>query len=353
MQRAADDRAGTERARKHVRPLRWLPLTVLSLGLLAAVVLAAGVGSVAISPGQVVRAIEHGLAGRLAGPLDTIVWQLRLPRVLLSALVGGALALAGVAYQGVFRNPLADPYLLGVASGAGFGASLVLVFGAALPVLVRLGLPLVAFAFALGAVALVMLLAQQGGRLPIISLILAGVVVGSSLSAATSFVLLLAREQAAGVLAWLLGSFAFASWERVLAVLLFMLPATLVMLASARALDLLQLGEESAMHLGLPSGAFKLGLVTVATLVTAAAVAVSGIIGFVGLIMPHAARLAFGPGHRRLIPLSVLLGALFLVLADLVARTLIAPGELPIGVVTALVGGPFFLWLLRRGRPGS
>ncbi len=324
------------------------PMALSVLVLLAVLTLATGVGSVALPPAEVVSAVVHGLQGRLEGAHDVIVWNLRLPRVLLAGLVGASLALAGAAYQGVFRNPLADPYLLGAASGAGFGAALVLAFAGALPWLARLGVPLVAFLFSLLAVASVTLLARRGASLPAVSLILAGVVVGSCLTAATSFVMLAARDQTAGILGWLLGSFAFASWPRLAAMLPLALPAAAMTLAAGRALDVLQLGEDSAAQLGVPVEALKLALLAAATLATAAAVSVAGIIGFVGLIVPHAVRLALGPGHARLLPLSAVWGALFLVLADLVARTLLAPAEVPVGIITALVGGPFFLLLLRR-----
>ncbi|CAN5863430.1 iron ABC transporter permease [soil metagenome] len=327
---------------------RWTPLALVTLALFAAIVVATSVGSVAVPPAETLRALWHGVTGTLSGPTDVIIWQLRLPRVLTAALVGAALSLAGVAYQGLFRNPLADPYLLGVASGAGFGATLALVFGASVPLLAWLGVPLTAFIAALLAVLLVYALARQRRGVPLVSLILAGVVVGSSLSALTSFVMLASREQAAGVLAWLLGSFAFSSWSKLASVLPFVLVTAVVVQASAQALNLLQLGETQAAQLGLSTEAFKLVLLSVATLATAAAVSVSGIIGFVGLMVPHAVRLALGPDHRRLVPTAAVLGALFLVLADLLARTVIAPGEIPIGVVTALVGGPFFLYLLRR-----
>ena len=340
------------RNRLQPRAARW-PLAGLGLLLLLAILFAVSVGSVRVAPLDVLSAVGHGLSGQLSSPQDSIIWQLRLPRVLLAALVGAALALAGAGFQGIFRNPLADPYLLGAASGAGLGAVLVMVFGVATPWLLSLGVSLSAFFGALLAVAAVVLLARQGPQLPAVSLILAGVVVGSSLSALTSFVMLLAREQAAGVLAWLLGSFAFAGWRDVLLLLPLLLLPLAVLQGSGRALNLLQLGEEEAQHLGLPVERFKLALIAVATLATAAAVSMAGIIGFVGLIVPHAARLLLGPDYRRLIPASALLGALFLVLADLLARTLIAPGEVPIGVITAIAGGPFFLYLLRRKRAWS
>lgn len=334
-----------------VAGVRWTPLAVSLLLLLGVLVLATGVGSVALGPGEVVRAVLHGLTGQLSSTGDTIVWQIRLPRVLLAALVGGALSLSGAAYQGVFRNPLADPYLLGIASGAGLGATLALVFGAALPWPLR-NVPLMSFAFALLSVSVTLLLARRRGGTPLVALILAGVVLGSSATALTSLLMLSERDDAARVLAWLLGSFGLASWAQLGSVLPFALLAGVVTLVSAQGLNVLQLGEESAAQLGLRVEVFKLALIAAATLATAAAVSVSGIIGFVGLIVPHMVRLGVGPDYRTLLPLSATWGALFLVLADLAARTVIAPAEVPIGVVTALVGGPFFLFLLRR-RVGS
>ena len=325
--------------------VRWTPLALVTV-----LIMAAATGSVALSPGEVLTGVWRGLSGELSTTSDTIVWRVRLPRVLMAALVGASLALAGVAYQGIFRNPLADPYLLGVASGASFGAALTLTFSASVPLLALLGVPLVTFAFALLAVVLVMLLARRGRAMPITSLILAGAVLGSSFTAATSFIMLVGREQAAGVLAWLLGSFGLSSWSKLASTLPLMLVAALAIMLAARALNVLQLGDEQAAQLGLPVETFKFGLIALATLATAAAVSVSGIIGFVGLMVPHGVRLALGPDHRTVVPMSALLGGIFLVLADLLARTLIAPAEIPIGVITALVGGPFFLYLLRRQR---
>lgn len=332
--------------------VRWMPLTLSLLALFGVIVLATSVGAVRIAPLDVLQAIWRGSTGELTGTSDTIIWKIRLPRVLLASLVGASLALSGVAYQGLFRNPLAEPYLLGVASGAGLGATLVFAFSTSVPLLARLGVPLTAFITALLTVMLVMFLARRGNQVPLVSLILAGVVVGSSFTAATSFVMLAAREQAAGILAWLLGSFSLSSWNKIISVLPFMLIAGIVTALSARALNLMQLGEEQATQLGLPVEAFKFGLIVVATLAAAAAVSVSGIIGFVGLMVPHAVRLATGPDHRTLIPISAVWGGLFMVLADLLARTIISPAELPIGVITALIGGPFFLYLLKRQHKG-
>lgn len=315
-----------------------------------AILLATGTGSVRIPPADILSAIWHGVSGQLSGTSDVIIWQIRLPRVILAALVGGSLALAGVTYQGIFRNPLADPYLLGVASGASLGAAVAIVFGATLRWAGSFGVPVLSFLFALVAVAAVIVLARRGNRIPVLSLILAGVVIGSTFTAATSFLMLMSYERAAGVLAWLLGSFAMASWTGILTILPLLVIAAVCTLAAGRSLNLLQLGDEQAAQLGVPVETLKLVLVAVATLATAAAVSVSGIIGFVGLLAPHAIRLSIGPDHRTLTPLAMVLGALFTVLADLLARTVIAPAEIPIGVVTALVGGPFFLWLLRRQR---
>ena len=344
MQRTLSEAApaGTSRT-----GLRWPPLAVSLLVLLVAITLALGVGTVALGPAEVAKAVWHGLTGQLVSTRDTIIWQIRLPRVLLAALVGGSLALSGAAYQGVFRNPLADPYLLGVASGAGLGATVALVFGSSLPWIFG-SVPLMAFVFALLAVGLTLVLARRRGAAPLFSLILAGVVLGSSATALTSLLMLSQRDDAARVLAWLLGSFGLSSWAQLASLLPFTLLAAVVTLASSRGLNVLGLGEESAAGLGLRVEWFRVVLITAATLATAAAVSAAGIIGFVGLIVPHTLRLAFGPDHRTLLPLTLVYGAVFMVLADLAARTVIAPAEIPIGVVTALIGGPFFLWLLRR-----
>ena len=328
----------------------WLaPLSLVAT--LAVVVLAVGNGSVYVPPGEILATVGKAIRGESLAGAEVIVWQMRLPRVITAALVGGALALAGAIYQGVFRNPLADPYLLGTASGAGFGATLVAAVAGSVPLLTQVGAPLAAFVFGLATVLLVAALARDGASLPTVRLILAGVVVGSIFTAATSFLMVLSREQAAGMLARLLGGFGFSAWSDVWTLLAFTLPALVLAGAFARALDLLQLGEEGAALLGLPVEAVKYLMLGVATLTTAAAVSVAGIIGFVGLIVPHAVRLAIGPGHRRLLPLTLVWGAGFMVLADLLARNVIGPVEVPVGIVTAIVGGPFFLLLLKgRGR---
>lgn len=329
---------------------RTLPVLALSLlALVVAVLFATLVGSTSIAPAELLASVGRVMRGDDWLPVDVIVFGIRMPRVLLAAAVGGSLGLAGAVFQGVFRNPLADPFLLGTASGAGLGAALAFVAPVGAAVTGRLAQPLVAFVFALSTVVLVSLLARQGRSLPVVRLILAGVVVSSMLSAVTSFLMVAAREQAASILNRLLGGFGLASWPDVLVVTLFLLPAAFVALLLARSLDVLQLGDRGAAYLGLPVERLRFVLLASATLATAAAVSVAGIIGFVGLMTPHAVRLLVGPRHGSLMKLSLVWGAVLMVCADLLARTLIAPAEVPVGVVTAVFGGPLFLALLRRG----
>ena len=303
-----------------------------------------GVGSTPIPFEEVVKA----LFGKAADEsVRMIILDIRLPRVMLAGMVGASLAAAGAAYQGLFQNPLADPYLLGVAQGAGLGA----VLGFLLPVQVHFGsfgtVPLFAFLGGMGAVGAVFLIARVRGLLPTTVLILAGVAVGSFLSAITSFFLLRCGEELHGVLFWLLGGFSGARWEEVAGAAPYILAGALVLMAASQKLNVLQLGEEQALELGVDVEKIKRILLFAATLMTAAAVSFSGIIGFVGIIVPHALRLIWGSDYRLLLPLSLLSGAIFLILADLGARTLLSPGELPVGVVTAVCGVPFFLYLLR------
>jgi len=333
-----------------VRALGWL----LLLGTLAlAVVLGVMVGAVPLSGGRVVAALWDGLSGQ---SYDPIVWQIRLPRVQMAVLVGAALGAAGAVYQGLFRNPLADPYLMGAASGAAFGATLALSLTGSLSgayahtVTERwpASVPLFAFAGAVGAVALAVVLA--GGVARRYNLILAGVVVGSVLIGMTTYLMLLDADRVRAVFSYTLGNLAFSGWADVRRLFAYLLMSLLPLFFFGRALNALQLGDEVAHTLGLPLPWIKTGMILGATLATAAAVAQVGIIGFVGLIVPHTMRRFVGEDYRLLMPASALGGALLLVLADLLARVLVRPAELPVGVVTTLLGGPFFLYLLRRQR---
>ena len=324
-------------------------------GLAGAALAAVLVGPVPLSPGAVL--LE--LAGRL--PLvDThsglsrqeaaILWQLRLPRVVLGGLVGAMLALAGAAYQGVFRNPLADPYLLGAAAGAGLGATLAIAYGpdtAAWPVDL---LPLAAFAGAVIGVVAAYALGRSGGARTTTTLILSGVAVAAFLTAVQTYLQQQKAETLREVYGWILGRLTTAGWHEVALVVPYALLSTVAILLHRRLIDVLAVGDDEAASLGVRAARVRLVVVAAATLATAAAVAVSGLIGFVGIIVPHTIRLVAGPSHRLLVPLSLIGGAAFLILADLVARTVMAPAELPIGVITAFFGAPFFALVLRTSR---
>jgi iron complex transport system permease protein len=313
------------------------------------------VGPVRLDPGAVL--VE--LAGRLPG-IDTssglseqeaaILWQLRLPRVVLGGLVGAMLALAGAAYQGVFRNPMADPYLLGAAAGAGLGATLAIAYGpdtSGWPVDL---LPLAAFAGAVAGVVAAYGLGRSGAARTTTSLILSGVAVAAFLTAIQTYVQQRESETLREVYGWILGRLTTAGWREVALIVPYALVSTTAILLHGRLIDVLAVGDDEASSLGVRAARVRLVVVAAATLATAAAVAVSGLIGFVGIIVPHTIRLLAGSSHRLLAPLSLVAGAAFLILADLAARTVMAPAELPIGVVTAIVGAPFFALVLRGAR---
>ncbi|GEM83707.1 FecCD family ABC transporter permease [Meiothermus hypogaeus] len=321
------------------------------LGLLGvAGVLGLAVGTVGIPPTEVLEA----LLGLRENPIIT---ELRLPRVLAAMLVGAALGLSGAAFQGLFRNPLADPYLMGSAAGAAFGVTLAVsalggLSGAFAQHAVFAFLPasatLFGFLGAVGAVALTLLL--SGGASRTSDLILAGVVVGSVLVSLTSYLMLQDADRVRAVFAYTLGNLAFVGWSGVGSLAFYLLAAFPVLWLLGRTLNALSLGEETARSLGLPLGWLKLLIIGAVTLLTAAAVAQAGIIGFVGLVAPHILRRLGGGDYRYLLPASALGGAVLLALADLLARTLTAPAELPVGILTTLLGGPFFLYLLWQGR---
>jgi iron complex transport system permease protein len=325
--------------------------------LLAVALVGVCVGAIGLPVGEVLGSLL-GRAGlhagrRLPTVQEEILVQWRVPRVLLAALVGGVLTLAGASYQGVFRNPLADPYLLGSAAGAGLGATLVI--GFAPKGLGPLGtVPIAAFAGALSGVGLAYGLGtvarrQGGGRA---TLLLAGVAVASFLTAVQTLVQQAHADDLRQVYSWILGQLGGAQWSSIRLMLPYAVVSSAVLLASGRALDVLAVGDDEARTLGVRPGRVRLVVLLAASLGTAAAVAVSGLIGFVGLVVPHIARRLAGGSYRAVLPVSLIGGAAFLVAADLVARTVLAPAELPIGVVTAFVGAPFFAALLRVGNGG-
>lgn len=325
-----------------------LVLAGLAVALVLAIIAGVAFGAVPISPGEVVSAIAHALGGGERTLADAVVLDLRLPRVLLAALVGAALALAGVLYQALFRNPLADPYILGVSSGAGLGATVAMMALGTSYMMRAIGVPLGAFAGAGLTMLLVVRLASRRGRLDPTSLLLAGMAVSYILSALTSFLLVLDREQMSSVVFWMMGGLQNRSWEHVASLGVMFAIGSIAPALYHRELDLMLLGDERAGQLGVSVERFKMLALASASLVVAGAVSVSGLIGFIGLMTPHMVRLALGPRHRLLLPASVLAGAIVLVVADLLARVVLAPVEIPVGIVTALAGGPFFLWILLR-----
>ncbi|MFI6497005.1 FecCD family ABC transporter permease [Nonomuraea typhae] len=336
-----------------LRPARARPLWVAGALVLLAVSMIAGLlgGAAGISPWQVVLqaadwlpfvAVDSGLA-----PIEKgLLYELRLPRVLVAAVVGGLLALAGAGYQGVFRNPLADPYLLGAAAGAGLTTTLVIVMVPA-PVF---SIPVAAFLGALGGVMLAYVLGNTAGRSGgTATLVLAGVAVTSFLTAIQTFVQQFKVEELQRIYSWILGDVG-GGWDQFWLVLPYAAVSATALLLHGRMLDVLSVGDDEATALGVHASRVRLAILLAASLATAAAVAVSGLIGFVGIVVPHIVRRLAGGSYRMVLPLSLIGGAAFLVLADLLARTLIAPAELPIGVVTMFVGAPFFVVVLRMTR---
>jgi iron complex transport system permease protein len=325
--------------------------TLVFLGL--AVLLSIAIGSVFIAPADLGRVLVDRLGGTPPGNLETfdfIIFSIRLPRTALVALTGAALGMSGAAYQGLFRNPLADPYLIGVASGAGLGAVLAMSIRWPYSFWGLMAIPLAAFAAGMLTVFVVYSLARVGRTVPTTNLILAGVAFSSFATALTSFLMLRSTGEVRRALGWLLGGASQAGWDAVLGILPYLLIGFVLLLGSGHALNLLQFGDDQAQQLGLPVARTKTIILIAASLVTAAAVAFSGIIGFVGLIVPHVIRLWFGADYRRLLPLSLIGGAGTLLVMDVLARIVLAPQELPVGIVSALAGAPFFLWVLRRAK---
>lgn len=331
---------------------RWLLAGAATVAVVALVGVSSG--PIGVAPGHVVLELLDRLPfGSLDSGLSAveiaIVWDLRAPRVVLGLLVGALLAGSGAAYQGVFRNPLADPYLLGIAAGAGLGATLAIVTGLGDGVGFVDAVPLVAFAGALVAVAAAGTLNARRGRTSSpASLILAGVAVAALLTAIQTYVQQRHQESLRQVYAWILGRLSTSGWDEVLLLVPYAVVSTAVLLAAVGALDVLAVGDDEATSLGLKPRRARLVVLAAASLGAAAAVAVSGLIGFVGLIIPHAVRMVAGVTNRRVVPLSMLFGGAFLALTDVAARTIQAPAELPIGVITAFIGAPFFLLILRR-----
>jgi iron complex transport system permease protein len=340
---------GPQSRRRDRLPL-WVVLVACAAMLVVTMVLGVLVGSVPLSPAAVWRVIAGHLSGHPQNGTvaDEIVWQIRVPRVLLAALVGAALTTAGTVVQALVRNSLADPFLLGVSSGASVGATAVLLFGA----FASLGLWALSAGSvlgAMGAMAAVFLVSRTGRQLAPTQLILCGVVLSALFESVTSFLLFRGNPQATqSVLFWLLGSFGNANWTQLPIPAVCLVVAMGYLLAQARSLNALAMGAEPAASLGVDVARLRRNLFIVTSLMVGVAVAVSGVIGFVGLVVPHIVRLMVGSDHRRVLPVGVLFGASFMVVGDLLARTIVSPQEMPIGVITAIIGAPTLLVLIRR-----
>lgn len=334
---------------KNYRPI-LLNLAIL----LAAILLSIAIGSVTIPIKTILQVLFQpaGVTAETAS-FATIIHDLRIPRTLLMMLAGAALSISGCAYQGLFRNPLADPYLIGSASGAGLGAILAITIQWPANLGGFLTIPMAAFAGASLTVLLVFFIARAGKSAPVTTLILAGVAVSSFATALTSFLLIHASGELRRAIIWLAGGSTLTGWLPVLGALPYILIGSATLLSMGHVLNVLQFGDEQAQQLGLRVSFFRSIIIVAATLATAAAVAFTGIIGFVGLVVPHIMRSLWGADYRRLLPLTLIGGSAFLLSADVLSRILLAPQEIPVGIVTALSGAPFFLFILRRAKQST
>lgn len=326
--------------------MRRAPYLSSFIILLFALLLSIAIGSVFIPLNEMWNILRG--AGDVT--FASIIWKIRLPRTVLVALTGAALGISGASYQGLFRNPLADPYLIGVASGAGLGAVIAMSIQWPYSFWGLMAVPFAAFITALITVSVVYAIARIGNTVPTTNLILAGVAISSFATSLTSFLMLRSTNEVRRALGWLLGGSIQGGWTPILAILPFLFIGVTVLLFNGHALNLLQFGDDQAQQLGLNVTRRRALILVAASLITATAVSFSGIIGFIGLIVPHLMRLWFGADYRRLLPLSLLGGASALLISDVIARVALAPQEIPVGIVTALAGAPFFLWVLRRSK---
>lgn len=332
----------------------WSTILLLTVALGFTILAAASVGSANITVMDSLRIIlkrlpggMHLVSGEDMKPVyDTIVWNVRLPRIFLAGLVGCGLSVVGAAFQGLFRNPLADPHILGVSSGAALGATLAMLSGFSLQVVGLSVVGMFAFCGALLTVFLVSILSKVGGRNNITGMLLTGTAISTLLSSIISLLMIFHQDQIEAIYLWTLGSFSAASWSKVSYVMMFTLLCCSGILFYAGDLNVILTGEDTAKSLGINIAKVKRNLIIVSSLLIAACVSVSGIIGFVGLIIPHCIRLMIGPNHKRLLPVACLLGAIFMIVCDTIARVIASPSEIPVGVVTALFGAPYFIFLL-------
>ena len=342
---------GLNTIQKNLREATISQIALLAAILISAIVISTGMGYIRLPAMDVIKILIARLSGQTAliegmdKIFPVVVFDVRLPRILSAAVVGAGLAICGVVFQGILLNPLADPYTLGVSAGAAFGASLAILLN--IGFMGNTSVPLFAFIGALGTLLFVMYLSASSGGVSSTNLILSGIIVAAILSAGISFLKYIADEQVAVIIFWLMGSFGSKTWADVGLVFLFVSCGFLIFMFFSRDLNLMSLGDRTASSLGVDTQRVTLTLLVTASLIAAICVSISGIIGFVGLLVPHMMRLLTGPDNRRLIPVSLLAGAILLLVADTITRAAL-PSEIPIGVLTALIGGPFFCYIFRR-----
>ncbi len=332
---------------------RWaITMVSLALALIAIAIMAIGIGSTSISPDRIVSAIFSNdflrvITGQHASnPINAVVLEIRLPRIFIASLVGASLAVAGTAMQGIFRNPMASPYILGLSSGAAFGASLAIVLGFSV-ISGAFAVPAMAFIFCFITLFIVYGISATKMGVPVTTLLLAGIAVGSLFTALVSLMKYFSGDNLSAVVYWMMGGLWDSNWSQVWVTMPLVVIGSAALLFYSKELNLMMVGEEHATNLGVNVRRSRLIILILSSLVTAAAVSVSGVIGFVGLIVPHTLRIILGPDNRILMPASIVGGAAFMIAMDTIARTIMAPAELPVGIITALLGAPFFLWLLR------
>jgi len=335
----------------------WLWGGVACLTLLASMVVSISLGSAQLPLSEVWLILMHQLPGLgdmipVSWPesSEQIVMKIRFPRVILAVLVGACLSLAGAGFQGVLRNPLADPYTMGVASGSAVGAAFLILFGLHISFLGQWSIPVVAFLTGFVSLWIVLRLANTQGKLQTETLLLSGVVVQAFLGSLVSFMVSLSDKAVNEIVFWLMGSLSFRGWDFTYVLLPYLIVGLMVLISYARALNLFSLGERQAAHLGVSVDRTKLVVLIVSTLLTAGAVSIAGIVGFVGLVVPHLVRLMVGPDYRLLLPMATICGGIYVLWADTVARMLLSPTEIPLGVVTAFLGAPFFAYLLKQNK---
>jgi len=331
---------------------KFLAYLTAAAFLLLAMLMGISIGTVSVHPMTIIRVISAELfpfisLGNTDAMHSNIILNIRLPRVLLAGLVGASLAIAGAAFQGLLRNPLADPYTIGVSSGASLGAVLTLFLGLSIPFAGMFTLPLFSILFSFLTIFAVLLFARKIERsMKVETIILTGIIFSSFLGALISLMIALTGEELRQIIGWLLGSVSMRGWAYIKIIIPFFVLGAILLLVNSKELNAMSFGEEKAQHIGVDVQKRKMMVLIAGSILTGAAVAVSGTIGFVGLVIPHLTRLLWGPDHRHLLPLSILMGAGFLIIADLVSRTIIAPTELPIGVITAIIGAPAFAIIL-------